>query len=1421
MSSSLPTPPNTSHREKENRIPLGGRRVVWSPQNDYRTITPLHHAPPPARAIKSLPTKSILKKPSQLPLPMVDVFQRETTPEPSEPKFDATYLASHVSVILDVEASLDALIRAYSVLAARLRAHITLTTDADGSWPILDPLRENRAAFHLAVVRDLERCLVDPDSMAQTAEDIEEEASIRNNQLAAAMLPSPKSSPKKKKKGTTAKKAKYGRDLCTTCHSVLKLLGVVFTLPAVYALFTTPQLALMLTQVLAIPLADELPTPNARKTYALAIWLLQTQRLPTAVLEPAADRIVFALRRGIEGELGKEGKKGSASDGLKAIHDFSVYHPSIFVPKFEDLLPSVLANLLAPTVAIRALACHALGGFARGLATLPVSALHTRISAAIVEHLTVVSSSPARKSASPTKSSNEAALVRTLRTTLQATEVQHVSQGPVWGLSILAALLVLANSAVYAHDRARRVFIALLSQAMTHKKSSVRSLGCAVWRSAAWAYCQPLLPDNDEGESEVEEEDEVERKQKQIQQGREIFWQKIVVTIVDMGVGLSTVAALLQEAEPTIEDCITRVSTVLKNMSGKGGANLICAIEALEMMLSFDRPACEWNWSKLLPRGLFTASPGLLTAEFNAIETTVRSILAQCPGTEDVRPLTREEVAQPVVFEKLVEVWKECLGALGLADDASVPTNMVSIWENLIQANVSALQEGEAPDSDISGFAIQAVDILVDILLDSNIDVTLKSGEVRYCTDGLEPTNSLSNAALKLKIVSALWGATRRVITNSSQLFPAAEKLLFILMKSEDEFTDSGEVSRADWASLCAEVLVICDPEDVQEFWKYDGAAHSKWEWTSETRSLVWRCFVEKWKGEKEAVWQAIVILLAVPFMAHKNWDFNDSDYTLWESLLGHGIDKALDYGLDAVSVVDHVAAAVAKEHNPASTATCLVADALLAHLPMEDARELPETLFEFINEVVLSNYPPEPRNKQQALWTLRSVARAIEKCPPELVLDLMRIIEGGLCTWISDEHGALGETEYAYDIVTLYQVVLMKISTLSPSLQVLESFGPVLEAGFTCREGSAIVDAFTEFWQVSYSKEPVPRGGWPAEIQTCLDAAFDEPEPVEPWDKVVLSPAFCGEPVVDASSPSESPFKLSPARFRSVSLEPVDASTAHELCRPSTPTASTPPRPLKMPIFASPSASPSYQHPSTPKRTPLRVVSGSTDKPSPSKRRKLFDNKENESPRIASVMERIISASPKSGHDVAGASKKHASPDRPRDERPLKRRALGEAGQSDVDEERAVEFALQADPEEITPLTKKRKRYLLDGVEVPTLRQVYSQEVLVTPTENRVQTRSTSKAMMRRVSEVSRKRRRDSDSDEDPFLERKEIPSSDDDAYFGQVTPFHVYSPVPRRMRDDDPPSSDDSSMSVSPLKGKVARPVQKMGSASRIVSL
>jgi hypothetical protein len=278
-----------------------------------------------ASASRHLPTKSILKKPLTVLQPILEENQRETTPEPTDPLTDMNYLESPVAIIIASDSSLRQLIESYSVLAARLKASVTGTTDADVSWPIFQPIRKHRDAIIQAFVRDLGKAFVEP----ATEGTFTEERCGKDN----TMLPSPKESPRKKQ-GMTAEQVKYARDLCTTCHAVMKLLATIFTLPAIYKVFdgtwrscqfinsvakfcSDAQLNSVLSQVLAIPMATELPTPNSRKTWALSIWLLQVQRLPSEILAPAADRIAYALKRGIEGQLGKEGKKGAASDGLK------------------------------------------------------------------------------------------------------------------------------------------------------------------------------------------------------------------------------------------------------------------------------------------------------------------------------------------------------------------------------------------------------------------------------------------------------------------------------------------------------------------------------------------------------------------------------------------------------------------------------------------------------------------------------------------------------------------------------------------------------------------------------------------------------------------------------------------------------------------------------------------------------------------------------------------------------------------------------------------------------------------------------------------------------------------------------------------------------------------------------------------------
>jgi len=53
------------------------------------------------------------------------------------------------------------------------------------------------------------------------------------------------------------------------------------------------------------------------------------QRLPLDIVRRADNRIAMVLQRAIEGEMGKEGKKGAISDGLKV--------PAFFVLLFLSL----------------------------------------------------------------------------------------------------------------------------------------------------------------------------------------------------------------------------------------------------------------------------------------------------------------------------------------------------------------------------------------------------------------------------------------------------------------------------------------------------------------------------------------------------------------------------------------------------------------------------------------------------------------------------------------------------------------------------------------------------------------------------------------------------------------------------------------------------------------------------------------------------------------------------------------------------------------------------------------------------------------------------------------------------------------------------------------------------------------------------
>jgi hypothetical protein len=192
----------------------------------------------------------------------------------------------------------------------------------------------------------------------------------------------------------------------------------------------------------------------------------------------------------------------------------------------------------------------------------------------------------------------------------------------------------------------------------------------------------------------------VEAGEEKRQSAREMYW-RVVKSVVDIGAGVATIAALLSDDSSSStndeDENLKRVMQVMRCMIKKGGQTCGEAMELLKIFVSSDPcspspSSLEWNPNKLLPPSLFNTLPGLLSAEYKSLVSAVKPIFDQCPQLEDVRSLTREEIAKEWVFDELVDIWRKGLCYLELPEDCGTPAEVVAVWEGLLTANVSVLQ---------------------------------------------------------------------------------------------------------------------------------------------------------------------------------------------------------------------------------------------------------------------------------------------------------------------------------------------------------------------------------------------------------------------------------------------------------------------------------------------------------------------------------------------------------------------------------------------------------------------------------------------------------------------------------------------------------------------------------------------------------
>lgn len=484
----------------------------------------------------------------------------------------------------------------------------------------------------------------------------------------------------------------------------------------------------------------------------------------------------------------------------------------MFIPLFTTpmFLRAILQNLLAPTLALRVQACHALGGVAYALAALPPSSMHATVSDIVLDYVMIPSPATPTKTGklTPSLPPKDSAIIRTLRTTIAITDATHIAQSPVWAISVLASLIVLVGSRMYTRKKACVTILNVLKAGYKSKKPSIRCLASMAWRALTWTWFQPdydTFPSHEDGEDErtdSDSEDSVRRQDREETKDkmREVFFT-LLHEYTDLQMGLTTVVTFLNCSPPSTaktmdNDSLHRALKIIQCMAESKHPDTIN--DAAQVLLNMLTPSDSSSRSPsplttshsfshaILPSGLFSSHPttGILSADVtggNSVMTAVKPMFDKLPNLDFVPVLSRDTQRDPWVWAKITKIWRKILGEVEMEDQVELPEELARVWEGLVLAQLGSGDEGE--DEEIAQQRVEAVvDVLIGILEDSNIDFTLKDEESTLLasstskvpfpsTDSAETPTSSSPSKhtrheLKIKVVKKLFAALKTVASK-------------------------------------------------------------------------------------------------------------------------------------------------------------------------------------------------------------------------------------------------------------------------------------------------------------------------------------------------------------------------------------------------------------------------------------------------------------------------------------------------------------------------------------------------------------------------------------------------------------------------------------------------------------------------------
>lgn len=1039
--------------------------------------------------LKSKTPERVLAPEEQEPAAVLKQRGREMTPPPDDPLRCPTYLSSPMSTIIasvtvtpspnridgevgdifgPLPMSLHDLAEAYTLMLSRLRLQ-AMTVAPDGSaieveissdLPLLEPIRQHHAELATALARDVGRALVRPSSfLAPTPYqpvDVDAWSSDYSSDVFGSSSPPGSPAGPTQKRGLTAAEVKYARDLSLVSQSAIRVMAVVFHEPAVSSHFTDDELIEMLNVLISIPNTMPLPTPNPRKTHTAALWALQMVRLPLHVMQApgVANSLFEALQMAVQGRLGREGKKGSTSEGLTAVQMLATHYPCIFGPLLPALIGDIIRCLTSPMVLIRQRAALSLGGIVQGLFDweeeeevsandsgkaldlTPISEIRKAISEAVVDAFDLQ------------KNSKNAVMLKTIKDILSqfgpdsSTQLAKPGDTPHWALSVLASLVTLLERNFFLCEAMHTAVVACARIVLNAKKAAIRSAGSLLWSCVVWAWKRFDAQDSTRGEG-----------------ADSLVNEKIMAQVVVEHVGFGVVASLMGALDRPDAVKARRVRRIARSVRNMIEENCTGAPELLARLLSpEDSSTPSANPMaidrKLVPTGLLTQQ--LVGADMKALATAVNTNVAQGIKTEDIRPLTTDErVAEwPMLFA----TWKHFPGTLPMTSDGEPAEILLSTWRALLLATTHV-------ENHIPCF------------------VAIAESMTAFANSKHDDPQQI---ALTLTFVRRLWAIVHEVFFNplssNTLLADFSADLIQTLAQRPPDL--SKKVVREAWVTLLAEVLASGTLDSSETL--CDVLPGSLW-------GSVYAGVVTKYAEEPN--FEGGLVLCGVPFNENYAWVLSEDDWSAWSSL-AHALVVN-----EGEQVFSNLLTMIGSGQAIPTASTLRPLSILLSfsELPVSESDGTFINLLSMANDRLRAEYGSclSPETLESVIDLISALRGIIT--PDPLCLEIIEAVQSGMQQWIEDEQFVLSDQEFNDGPIMFYAHVMQGLTAVPDELLDIGKLAPFLASAFSrIPAPGAGPLAFSLFWNQKFAKREPPPGGYPEILKPCLRGILNIDELIE-----------------------------------------------------------------------------------------------------------------------------------------------------------------------------------------------------------------------------------------------------------------------------------------------------------------------------------